>query len=233
METDHILRGQPRSYHSLKQMVRHHLDREIRDKHLEIRKERLPKTWIYAGQEHGDCRGWLFKGKCHDSDMCPFNHYPDKRGSLKKPKDKKSKDHPDESSDSKPKKKDKKSKKGMLCRTLPLRVALQSENEGKQFVMGDGLPPAKVGLPLPAVALQSEKTCMQFVNKKRVPPEKAGLDSSHKRVLFDESIPHKERNYSRKRRSPRPGSPRPGSQGGSVFACRNSSRVDTPGRGHV
>ena len=159
METDHILRGQPRSYHALKQMVRRHLDREVRDKHLETRQKHLDKTWCYAGQVHGDCKGWLFKGKCHDSDMCPFNRYPDKRGSLKKPKDKKSKDYPDEPSDSKSKKKDKKSKKGMLCRALPLHVALQSEKTCEQLVMEEGLPPEKVGLPLPAVALQSEKTC--------------------------------------------------------------------------
>ena len=112
METDRILRGQPRSYHSLKQMVRHHLDREVRDKHLETRQKHLDKTWCYAGQVHGDCKGWLFKGKCHDSDTCPFNHYPDKRGSLKKPKDKKSKDQSGGSSGSKPKKKHKKSKRG-------------------------------------------------------------------------------------------------------------------------
>ena len=90
-----------------------------------------------------------------------------------------------------PKRKNKKSKKGMLCRTLPLRIVLQSETEGEQVMTGDGLPPGKVGLLLPAVVLQSEKTCMQFVNKKRVPPEKAGLDSSHKHVLLNESTPTK------------------------------------------
>ena len=67
--------------------------------------------------------------------------------------------------------------------------SLAVRDRGQAIYDGSGLPPGKVGLLLPAVVSQSEKTCMQLVNKKRVPPEKAGLDSSHKRVLFDESIP--------------------------------------------
>ena len=35
--------------------------------------------------------------------------------------------------------------------------------------------------------------------------------------MFDESRPHKERDYSRKRRSPRPGPPRPGGQGSAIL----------------
>ena len=54
---------------------------------------------------------------------------------------------------------------------------------------GDSLPPEKVGLLLPAI----------------------------KKVLFDESHPRKERDYSRKRRSPRPGSPRPDGQGAAIL----------------
>merc|ERR1712079_672452 len=84
METDHILRGQPRSYHSLKQMARHNLDRETRDKHLEAKKKHLEKAFVNNGRKQGDRKGWLTKGNCHDIVTCPFNHPPEKRGSLKK-----------------------------------------------------------------------------------------------------------------------------------------------------
>ena len=35
LEADHLLRGRPRSYQDLKYMVRMHLDKETREKHLE------------------------------------------------------------------------------------------------------------------------------------------------------------------------------------------------------
>ena len=35
LEADHMLRGRPRSYQHLKSMVRLHLDKETREKHLE------------------------------------------------------------------------------------------------------------------------------------------------------------------------------------------------------
>ena len=51
-----------------------------------------------------------------------------------------------------------------------------------------------------------------------MPPEKVGLLlPAIKKVLFDESRPRKERDYSRKRRSPRPGSPRPDGQGAAIL----------------
>ena len=70
---------------------------------------------------------------------------------------------------------------------------MQSETEGTQFMMGEDMPPGKVGLNLPAGKYQIKK------------------------VLFDESLPHKERDYSRKRKSPRPGSPRPDGQGAAML----------------
>ena len=39
LEADHMLRGRPRSYQDLKSMVRMHLDKETRDKHLDANKE--------------------------------------------------------------------------------------------------------------------------------------------------------------------------------------------------
>ena len=47
-------------------------------------------------------------------------------------------------------KRTRKTKKGLLCRTLPLRVIMQSETEGTQFMMGEDMPPGKVGMSLPA-----------------------------------------------------------------------------------
>ena len=45
METAVLLRGHSRSYSALKQLVRHHLDRETRDKHLEAKKKHLDKAF--------------------------------------------------------------------------------------------------------------------------------------------------------------------------------------------
>ena len=43
MENDAILRGQHRSYSALIQLVRRHLDRETRGKHLEAKQKHLGK----------------------------------------------------------------------------------------------------------------------------------------------------------------------------------------------
>ena len=59
-----------------------------------------------------------------------------------------------------------------MCRTLPLRV-LQSYHVANQFNVGEAMPPEKVGHLLPAA------------NK----------------VLFDERLPRKERDYSRRRKT--------------------------------
>merc|ERR1712073_71641 len=66
-----------RSYSALKQLVRHHLDRETREKHLD-------KAFSVAERKQGDCRQWLKKGNCHDISSCPYNHPESKRGSQKK-----------------------------------------------------------------------------------------------------------------------------------------------------
>merc|ERR1712026_275993 len=90
------------------------------------------------------CRDWK-KGSC-GKEHCNYLHGMAKvntsressagsngsRGrskDKKKPKSKKSKDRSGSSSGGKPKNKNKKNKKGVLCRTLPLRIVLQSKTE--------------------------------------------------------------------------------------------------------
>ena len=58
LESDHLLRGRPRSYSDLKALVRRHLDRETRAKHIESRKRRNERGFLAAGgdtRRKGDC----------------------------------------------------------------------------------------------------------------------------------------------------------------------------------
>jgi len=57
METDVFLRGHVRSYSALKQLVRHHLDRETRDKRLGAKKKHLDKAFSVVERKQGDCAG--------------------------------------------------------------------------------------------------------------------------------------------------------------------------------
>ena len=69
LESDHLLRGRARSYVDLKSRVRHHLDRETRDKHLESKKKHQERGFPAAaggnpGRKQGDCRAWARYGNC-------------------------------------------------------------------------------------------------------------------------------------------------------------------------
>ena len=69
LESDHLLRGRPRSYLDLKSLARHHLDRETRDKHLESKKKHQERGFIAAaggnpGRKQGDCKAWVKYGNC-------------------------------------------------------------------------------------------------------------------------------------------------------------------------
>ena len=81
LEADHMLRGRPKSYQDLKSMVRMHLDKETRDKHLDAKRKAHTKGLAAMGnRKSGDCRQWLKSGKCSRGDDCPWNHPADKRG---------------------------------------------------------------------------------------------------------------------------------------------------------
>merc|ERR1711884_19085 len=69
IESDHLLRGRPRSYLDLKSHVRRHLDSETRDKHLESNKKAQERGFPAAaggnpGRKQGDCRAWTKYGNC-------------------------------------------------------------------------------------------------------------------------------------------------------------------------
>ena len=76
METDVLLRGQPRSYSALNHIVRHHLDRETRGNHVEAKKKHLDKAFTVTERKQCGCRQWLKNGNCHDISSCPYNHPP-------------------------------------------------------------------------------------------------------------------------------------------------------------
>ena len=46
LEADHMLRGRPRSYQDLKSLVRMHLEKETRDKHLEANRNPMIKDLL-------------------------------------------------------------------------------------------------------------------------------------------------------------------------------------------
>ena len=57
MESDHLLRGRARSYTDLKALVRHHLDRETRDKHLESKRKHQERGFLLLpGETLGESR---------------------------------------------------------------------------------------------------------------------------------------------------------------------------------
>ena len=62
LEADHVLRNRPRTYHDLKALVRHHLERATREKHLENKRghqSRGLSATATGKKQPGDCHQWL------------------------------------------------------------------------------------------------------------------------------------------------------------------------------
>ena len=77
LESDHLLRGRPRSYSDLKALVRRHLDRETRARHIESRKKHHDRGFPAAGgdtRRKGDCKYWTSFGECQKGESCPYLH---------------------------------------------------------------------------------------------------------------------------------------------------------------
>ena len=84
LEADHVLRNRPRTYHDLKALVRYHLDKETRDRHLESKRRAHERGLAgMSSRKAGDCHQWLKAGSCSKGDDCPFNHPEDRKGAGK------------------------------------------------------------------------------------------------------------------------------------------------------